>query len=486
MYIFLKRKLVFVSLAVLLALVCLLILPAHLRVDLLPEPERKIQAPSYVIGQDVPPNVLTPAVSLSAGQLLELDDTYNLFFSNIPEMPIEEEILCRVDDVLSPSGMVRVLFSHLNLLIDWTVSPEKNLPATAGFSVDNGTRRWLEVYAIRHSLSASRNVDGEYQFLEDEAPVRPGDSEPLYFGTAVGNWVVQQWFLSGSRPPVLLGRMPPGGRIVVKGEVGRRGWIAGIYDLKFVDARTEKVVGKKDFQPGEAVGIKSFIATLDTDIDTFLNSQAESGRVLPLRANDMVHMRGLFIPGIYPDNPRGEAVSKRFSVSYDAGGGNAVSFALAAGENDQGEDPSAPCYTPDVFLNDCMRNGYDPSTVGIKGVNGGNYGVDYTVNLDLKGPVALVLQGASHPNARDNEAFIDLYNQIITYQTDDKVRTIMMRDPNYKKYYTDHSSLLPPGYGKVVEVYPDQGRHRHTLRFTLPPNGYGPVRFYLLPLYMPR
>jgi len=478
-----KRKMCLVSLSVLLALVSLLSLPVYLRGDPEPESGPVIQKPAYAVGQDVPPNILDRAVSLSAGQKLVLDDTFHLFFSNVPEMPTEEGILCRVDDVLSPSGMVRVLFSHMNLLIDWTARPLENMPATAGFSVNNNTRRVLEVYATRSSMAASRATDGEYLFKEDEAPLRPGDREPLYFGTATGNWLVQQWFLSEARQPVLLGSIPPGGRTVVKGEVGPRGWIAGIYDLKFVDAGTGRAVGKKDLQPGEAVGVRSFIAPHGADIDSLLDRQEKRGSVLPLRANDMVHMRGLFIPGVYPDNPAGESVSKRINLSYDAAGGKAASFALAAGESDQGEDPSAPCYTPDVFLNDRMRNGYDPFARGVRGVNGGNYGVDYTVNLSLAGPVALVLQGASHPDARDNESFIDLYNQIVTFQVDGKVSTVQLRDPNYDKYYTDFSSLRPPGYGKVVEIFPEPGSHPHTLRFTLPPNGYGPVRFYLLPLY---
>lgn len=468
------------SLFMTVSLTMALALPVYLRGDTFPEPA--VMNPGYTVGQDVTPVELSGAVSLSAGQKLILDDTYNLFFSNVPEMPTEPGILCRVDDVISPSGMVRVLFSHMNLLIDWTKSPIENMPASAGFSVDNRTGRRLEVYAVRSSLGASRAQDGEYLFLEDAAPIRSGDSEPLYFGSAVGNWVVQQWLLSESRPPVRLGEISPGERVIVSGDVGRRGWIAGIYDLKFVDAETGQQVGKGDLGAWESVGIKSFIVPLYTDLHSFLDGEERLGRVLPLRRNDLVHMRGLFVPGSYPDNPLGEAVSKRFEVTYDVAGGKAASFALAAGENDQGEDPAAQFYTPDVFLNDRMRNGFDPYGMVSKGVNGGNYGVDYTINLNLTGPVALVLQGAHHPDARNNEAFIDLYNQILTFSLDGKVSTVQMRDPNYDKYYSDYSSLRPPGYGRVIAVYPERGSHSHVLRFTLPPNGYGPVRFYLLPL----
>lgn len=464
-------------------LVVTMVMPVYLRGDQDPEPPAPPAppAPGYTEGQEVPPQLLEGAVSLSAGKKLDLDDTYYLFFSNVPEMPVEPGILLRVDDVMSPSGMVRVLFSHMNLLIDWESRPLSNLPATAGFAVENRTGRKLDVYAVRGSIGVSRAPDGTYLFLEDAAPIRPGDAEPLYFGSAVGNYVVQQWLLSEERPPVFLGSASPGGRVVVSGDVGPRGWIAGMYDLKFVDHATGWPVGKEQLKKGESVGIKTFLAPLETDLNSFLDLETRRGRVLPLRKNDLVHMRGLFRPGSYPDNPLGEAVSKRFTVDYNAAGGGVASFALAAGEEDQGEDPAGPCYVPDVFLNDRMRNGFDPYNPGKKGVNGGNYGVDYTVDLNLTGTVALVVQGAMHPGVRGQEAFIDLYNQILTFRLDGKVRTVQIRDPSYEKFYTDFSALRPAGYGLVIAVYDQQGVHRHVIRFTLPPNGYGPVRFYLLP-----
>ncbi|MHB8918924.1 MAG: hypothetical protein ACYC4H_12935, partial [Desulfocucumaceae bacterium] len=72
--------------------------------------------------------------------------------------------------------------------------------------------------------------------------------------------------------------------------------------------------------------------------------------------------------------------------------------------------------------------------------------------------------------------------QILTVWIDGKVNNIQIRDPNYEKFYTDFSALRPPGYGRVIAVFNQQGGHHHLLRFTLPPNGYGPVRFYLLPM----
>lgn len=106
-------------------------------------------------------------------------------------------------------------------------------------------------------------------------------------------------------------------------------------------------------------------------------------------------------------------------MEYDADSAKAVSFALAAGENDQGEDPGAPGYVRDVFWNDRMRNGFDPHGGGRKGVNGGNYGVDYTVELNLRGPLALAVQGAVHPG----ESSVDLYNQILTFSLDGGIST---------------------------------------------------------------
>ncbi len=475
---FFKMKFLLSPVLLLIILAAILALPVCLPGD---QPPSRVES-RYVLGQEVPPEELAGAVSLSAGKKLELDDTYYLFFSNVPEMPVDPGILCRVDDVISPSGMVRVLFSHMNLLIDWSRHPLANLPATAGFAVENRTGRDLDVYAVRGAIGSNRAPGGEYLFLEDAAPVRPGDSEPLYFGSAVGNYVVQQWFLSENRPPVLLGRIPAGGRKLVSGDVGPRGWIAGMYDLKFVDPATGRTVGRGDLKAGESVGIKTFLAHLYTDLNGFIDRETGQGKVLPLRRNDLVHMRGLFVPGSYPDNPLGEAVSKRFTVNYSAAVGGAASFALAAGEEDQGENPAAPCYVPDVFLNDRMRNGFDPYAREKKGVNGGNYGVDYTVDLYLNGPAALVVQGAVHPGMCGQEAFIDLYNQILTFWLDGRVSTVQIRDPNYDKFYTDFSALRPAGYGRVIAIFTEQGDHHHVLRFTLPPNGYGPVRFYLLPL----
>lgn len=457
-------------------------MPAGVRQGQVSVPEAVYTPPKYTVGQEVSPGVLSPSVSLSAGQRLELDDTYYLFFSNVPEMPTEPGILCRIDDVMSPSGMVRVLYSHMNLLIDWSRRPLGNLPAKAGFSVENRTGRKIDVYAVRGAMAASRAPDGTYLFTEDAAPVRPGDAEPLYFGTAVGNYMVQQWYRSEEKPPALLGSISPGGRTVISGAVGPRGWITGMYDLKFVDSETGRQLKKADLAPGESVGLRTFLAPLDADLNSFLDREEKGGRLVPLLQNDRKHMRGLFKPGSYPDNPHGEAVSKRFTINYDAACAKAAGFALAAGENDQCEDPFVSRFVPDVFLNDRMRNGVDPYGGGKKGVNGGNYGVDYTINLKIKGPVALVAQGALGDKEPTRDSFIDLYNQMLTFRLDGTVQTIFLRDPNYDKFYTDFSLLRPHGYGRVIAVYPREGEHSHVLEFTLPPNGYGPVRFYLLPL----
>ncbi|MHB8157786.1 MAG: hypothetical protein ACYDEQ_10415, partial [Desulfocucumaceae bacterium] len=137
------------------------------------------------------------------------------------------------------------------------------------------------------------------------------------------------------------------------------------------------------------------------------------------------------------------------------------------------------CYVPDVFINDCLRNGIDPYNKSVKAVNGGNYGVDYTINLDINGPAALVAQGSVKPGS-ENE--VDMYNQLLTFRLDGVVRTIQIMDPNYQEFYSNRSALRPQGYGQVIAVFPDRGSHRHVLHFSLPPNGYGPVKFYLLPM----
>ncbi|HBV96498.1 MAG: hypothetical protein JL50_17050 [Peptococcaceae bacterium BICA1-7] len=471
-----NHKALIVAMSVLPALAVILILPVYLR----GEPDHSppgYPRKQYQVGQDIPPGDLSAAVSLSAGRKLDLDERYYLFLSNIPEMPNDPGILCSIEDVMSPSGMVRVLFSHLNLLIDWSKRPVRNIPATAGFCLENRTSMKLNVYAERGAFEVSRAPLGKYLFLEDKAPVKPGSSKPEYFGSAVGNWTVQQWFLSGKLPPVLLGSMSPGGRIVVKRDVGPRGWITGIYDLKFYESSSGLQVGSLDFKPGEKVSVKTFIAPVYIDINTFLDKAAKTGRVLPPSKNEKVHMRGLFVPGRYPDG-QGEAISKKFDIDFSSSEGRAVSFALAAGEYDQGESPDLPSYVPDVFVNDSLRNGKDPSSSRLS-VNGGNYGVDYTVNLNVTGPAALVAQGAVWPGVPGT---IDLYNQILTFELDGKVNTIQIKDPSFNKFYTDFSALGPQGCGRVVAVFPEEDKGRHVLRYSPAPNGYGPVRFYLLPM----
>jgi hypothetical protein len=204
------------------------------------------------------------------------------------------------------------------------------------------------------------------------------------------------------------------------------------------------------------------------DLDYFLEEHLRSGRVLPPGQDEIKHMRGLFVPGSYPNNPAGEAAVKGYTINYSALDQKTASFALAAA--DVGGN------FPDVFANDMMCNGFDQSDPGVKGVNRGNYGVGYTIKLELTGPVALVFQGALQTG------FIDVYNQINTVWLDGTMKDISIRDPNYDKYYTEFETLREPGYGQVVGVFPTTGSHEHLLRFILAPNSYGPVRFYLLPL----
>ncbi|MEJ1731045.1 hypothetical protein SMA90_32455, partial [Escherichia coli] len=90
-------------------------------------------------------------------------------------------------------------------------------------------------------------------------------------------------------------------------------------------------------------------------------------------------------------------------------------------------------------------------TPGIKGVNRGNYGAEYSIKLDLTGPAALVFQGALQSD------FVDVYNQINTVWLDGRVKAVTIRDPNYDKYYTDFAALREPGYGQVIGVFPSTG-----------------------------
>ena len=125
-------------------------------------------------GQEISPDYLQGAISLSAGQKLLLDHTYNLFFSNIPEFPGEPGLTCRADDVLSGSGLVRVLFSHMNLLIDWSSDPLSNMPAAVGFAVENRTLRERRLRHPRRHVLQPHNRR-YVPLLEDAAPLQPGE-----------------------------------------------------------------------------------------------------------------------------------------------------------------------------------------------------------------------------------------------------------------------------------------------------------------------
>ncbi|MGI6492313.1 MAG: hypothetical protein ACOX0T_07860 [Pelotomaculum sp.] len=419
-------------------------------------------------GQEVSPHMLKGAVSLSAGQQLLLDNTYNLFLSNLPEFPTDPGILAWADDALSMNGAVRVLFSHMNLLIDYSNDEPRNVAAQVGFTLENRTWRTLDIYAPRGSLACSVAPDGTRLFLEDAAPLVPGRSEPEYYGSAVGNHMIRQFYLSEEGGMVHLGRIQPGCRLIISEDVGPRGWAVGMYDLIVVDTATGQPLNPDSCSEAEKVGLATFIAPSGADLDYFIAERLSKGLVLPPGEYLRHHMRGLFVPGSYPNNPAGEATSKYFTINYSAGSGQIAGFALAAANGGEEE--------PDVFVNDLMLNGIDSAMPQVKGVNQGNYGAGYTIKLSLTGPVALVMQGATQTG------FVDVYNQINTVWLDGVVKTVVIKDPNYDLYYMDFDSLREPGYGKVIGVFDTPGPHEHVLRFSLAPNSYGPVRFFLLPL----
>ena len=186
-----------------------------------PSPADSLNIP-YTLeeGQEVSPHMLEGAVSLSAGQQLQLDNTYNLLLSNLPEFPTDPGILAWADDALSMNGAVRVLFSHMNLLIDYSTDELRNVAAQVGFTLGNRTWRTLDVYAVRGSMACSVAPDGTRLFLEDAAPVVPGRSEPEYYGSAVGNYMIRQFYLSEEGGMVNLGRLHPGERLIISEDVG--------------------------------------------------------------------------------------------------------------------------------------------------------------------------------------------------------------------------------------------------------------------------
>lgn len=445
-------------------------------------------------GDEVPPAFLADARSLSAGQMLDLDFDRHLVFSNVPEMPSDPGVLCRVDNAVSPRGETRVLFSHFNMLIDWMRRPLANVPAMVGFVVVNDTGRPVEVGYLRGATGISRHVDGTLLFTGDRSPLDPDDPSTAgkYYGTEVGNRVIRDWYLSGLDGRIKpLGTMPGrGDRVWVTVPVGARGWAAGMYDLVFVDARTKQRITTHSLQPGEAIGVRTFIAYLEADLEAFYRRSDNAAAILNRAGHERWHMRGLFAGGVYASSPDGEAVSKGKRLSYNTYRDGKRGFAAAANAHDLSGHAGSPGRTKDVFINDYLRNGYDAygriDSLGRAhpeaGINTGSYGADYTFDLEITGPSALIVQGALDEGRRP---FVDLYNQFLTAFLDDdpeRLVTVQIKDQNYERYYMDFEALGPLGRGKVLYTFPQEGTSRHTLRFVLPPNAYGPVRFYLVPL----
>ncbi|MDD4587777.1 MAG: hypothetical protein PHC60_05270 [Heliobacteriaceae bacterium] len=433
-------------------------------------------------GDLVPAEVFAGAGSLSAGTVLTVDREKNLFFSNLPEMPTEPGILARVDNVVSPGGIVRVLYCHFNLLIDYQAEPYRNISANIGVVFVNNTNRTLDVCYTRLANGVNRNVTGRVIHPDDLAPPQPGgDREPVYFGSQLGNAVLAGFFAGnpGGREQ-LWATIAPGGKTWFYDAVGPRSWAIGMGDFLFRDHATGELITTAVLAPDEQIGIRSFISRDDADLAAFYGATDCFSGVLGRDNHDPYHMRGLFT-----------GVTRSRTFDYDSRIDGCRTITVAVPLKAQATDPERPYYAPDMFVNDFFREGIDPCgrlengcPVAMPAGNNGSYGADWEFVLHLKGPVAIAVQGAVPLPGVLIKPFPDMYNQFLTVMLDEapeNLRTLRIADPAYREYYADFSQLGPLGAGRVAYVLPGEGEKTHVLKLALPPNGYGPFKIMLMP-----
>ncbi|QGG47118.1 ankyrin repeat domain-containing protein [Heliorestis convoluta] len=443
-------------------------------------------------GDLLPERVFASAQSLSAGQVLEIEGGKNLFFSNAPEMPTMPGILARADNVISKSGEVRILYSHFNMLIDYSTSKPVNVPAQIGVYFVNDTSRSLDIYYKRLGKGVSKTVDGKMLYIEDRAPQRPGIDTALYYGTELGNKVVADFFASYRQQERLFATVAPGQIAWLSDQVGPLGWAIGMGDFVFRDSHTKEVITLQSLRPGEAVGVRSFIARHSFDLRDFFRDKNNPASVLTLGAGEHLHMRGLFADSISANGVHVEGVSRRKTFTYDSYDDGPQSITVGAHYRMQHLEPAREHYVPTIFANDILRNGVDSygyvqngQAVAVKAMNNGSYGTDYDFTFQITGPTVIALQEAKPLHADGSKPFVDMYNQFLTVMLDDdpsQIRTLHFKDPNYHLYYSNFERLQPLGKVKVAYVLDDVGTRNHRLRVMLPPNSYGPFQILLLPL----
>ncbi|MCW2278254.1 hypothetical protein [Heliophilum fasciatum] len=432
----------------------------------------------WQVGDEVPPELFTQGASLSAGSTLETVPGQSLFLSQVPVKPQKPGILTRVDNVISKSGDLRVLYAHYNALADYG-KEVKNISAQMGLVFVNNTRRTVDVYYKRLGKGVNRLSDGTRLYLEDMKPLTPGETIPEFTGSQLGN-IVMSHFLKPAPEEKLWGTMNPGGRVWLYEQTGPQGWAIIMGDFVFRDRQTGEVLTLDRLKAGEQIGIRSFIARSNTDLEQFFTQMTTPSAVLT-SDQSTYHQRGLITEGI----------TRKKSFTYNAANDGVQTITIGSAFDAQRDDPAKPNYDPTKFSNDAMQ-GADAYGFILKNQakprkteNNGAYGAIYEFTLTMEGPTALAIQGSVAPADNPKIADVDIYNQFITASCDEgeeNIRTVRISDPKYMEYYRNPDKLRPVGSGKVLYVFPDEGTQTHVIRIGLAPNSQGPWKLALVPL----
>ncbi|MTV49954.1 hypothetical protein GJ688_13320 [Heliobacillus mobilis] len=434
----------------------------------------------WTIGEKVPKEIFDQAQSLSQGQRLEEGPADDLFFSNVPELPIYTGVLTRVDDVLAPTGVTKALFSHFNMLVNFTTNPLSNYRAKVGLIVTNNTGIPIDVYMRRNAKGV--NVDEkDVRLLQDDlAPRNPATNEDIYYGSQLGNKVVHEFFRSVSQGETKVASLRPGEDYYWYEKAGTRAWAIGMAEFVFRDSTSGKILKQGDLPASQGIQMRSFICELSTELKEFSRWASGPETILNQSDYEHIHMRGLISAGI----------NRTYSVKYDARKEGLRSLFLGPGLKD-GTDSSVAGtarYKPEMFLNDKVGGidkyghiaGQQVKELPVE--NNGSYGIEYQIEIDAEGPFAIAIQAAGAGYEQFGKPKVDLYNQWMTAKLDDEVRTLTFRDPNYWSYFSDFSKLGPLGTGRVFFAVDQRGHHQHTLSLILPPNNYAPYRVLLMPV----
>ncbi|MCW2279475.1 hypothetical protein [Heliophilum fasciatum] len=431
----------------------------------------------WQVGEEVEPSRLRQATSLSQGQTLTVTEGETMFFSNVPELVKKEGFMTRVDNVISQTGNTRVLSSHFNLLVARQKGREYSLPAKMGIVFVNNTHRTVDIVAKKLANGTSKLPDGTRIYANDLAPMIPGETLEVYYGTELGNVILANYF-KDNQGERLWQTIEPGQKSWLYDEVGIHGWQMIMGDFVFKDHHTGEILNLHNLSAGEAIGVCSFVAKRNTDLDAFY--RLHQNKILEQADNEAFHMRGLINQGI----------NRQVTLKYNSRSDQIKSITFNTALNARAHDPAQPGYEPTKFTND-LTYGYDDYArissyghgEGAFVQNNGSYGALYHVTLHITGPTAIALQG-NVPKGQ-GLGYVDLYNQFLTVALDntpEPVKTVRIVDPHYFSYYENPSQLRELGYGQIVYTLDEERERTYHLTIGLAPNAYGPYKIFLLPI----